>query len=109
MTQTIANNINNVFRYKEKIFTFLVTGIVVMTSLYVFFLQKAIVNVVARENIVKQSRSLSTDVSELESKYFIVKNTVNIDLAHEKGFKDSEITSFISSKSLTAMANHEQL
>ncbi len=109
MTQAIANNINNVFRYKEKIFTFLVVGIVTLTSLYVFFLQKAIVSVIARENIVKQSRSLSTEVSELEGKYFIVKNTINIELAHEKGFRDSEISSFISNKSLTAMANHDQL
>lgn len=105
MTQTIVQNINNVFRYREKIFIFLVAGIITCIFSYAYLLHQAITNVVARENVVKESRVLATELGELEAKYFVVKNTINIELAHEKGFKDAEISSFISKKSLTAMAN----
>lgn len=109
MTQAIAQNMNNVLRYKEAIFTFLAAGIVVLSLSYIFFLHSAIANVVAREAILKENRVLSTQVSELEGKYFSVKNKINIELAHEKGFKDSGVASYISAKSVTAMANHNEL
>ncbi len=110
MTQAIADNINNVFKYKERIFTFLIVGIIISGFAYVYLLHSAIANVVTREAVVKQNRILSTAVSELEAKYFEVKDTINIQLAHSKGFKDSDSTSYISaSKSLTAMANNHEL
>ncbi len=109
MTQLLVDNINGVFKYREKIFSFLVVAIFVMTASYVYLLHSAITNVVAREELVKESRTILTRVSELEAKYFLVKNTINAELAHEKGFKDSDTVSFISGQSLTAMANHNEL
>lgn len=109
MTQAITHNIHNVFKYKERVFTLLLTGIVLCGFAYAYLLHSAITNVVAREDIVKESRVVSTRVSELEAKYFQVKDTINIKLAHEKGFKDSEISLFISKKSETAMANAHEL
>jgi hypothetical protein len=38
-----------------------------------------------------------------------VKNRINIELAHEKGFAAAPSTSFISRKSVTAMAIHNEL
>jgi hypothetical protein len=109
MTQAIAQNINGIFKYREKILSLLVIGIVVSVFSYIYLLHSAIANVVTRADVAKESRELSTKVSELEAKYFSVKNTINIELAHSKGFKDSVATSFISKKSLTAMANHNEL
>jgi hypothetical protein len=109
MTQAITNNINNVIKYKERLLIALVSGIAIFGFMYVYLLHSAVTNVVAREDIIKESRMVSTRVSELEAKYFQVKDTINIQLAHEKGFKDSEISSFISKKSLTAMANINEL
>ncbi len=109
MTQAIAHNINSMMRYKEKVFIFLVVGIIALASSYAYLLHSAIANVVERNDLVKESRLTSTSVSELESKYFSVKNSINIELAHAKGFRDSEVSSFISKKSLTAMANHNEL
>lgn len=110
MTQAIAQNINDILKFKEKIFILLTICISIFALSYVYFLHSAISNVVARESVVKESRAISTEVSALEAKYFIVKNTINLDLAHEKGFKNSDEVSFISSKkSLTAMANHHEL
>lgn len=109
MTQVLANNINSMMKYKEKIFVFLVSGIMLCVIFYVILLQSAISNVIKREKLVLENRDKSTSVSELEAKYFSVKNSINIELAHAKGFKDSEVTLFISKKSLTAMVNNNEL
>ena len=109
MTQVLANNLKDVMKYRETIFTFLVCSIFILFASYIYFVHEAVTNVVAREQIVKENRALATNVSELEGKYFIVKNTISMELAHEKGFVAGEVSSFISSKSLTAMANHNEL
>lgn len=105
----VVQNINIVLKYKEKIVTVLIIGIVMSACMYAYLLHNAIENVIAREEIRKEMSSVSTNVSELEGKYFSVKNAVNIELAHAKGFKDTPVDSFISKKSLTAMVNHNEL
>lgn len=109
MTKAIVHNINNIYNYRERIFTILVVGIMFCALSYAYLLHGAITNVVQREKISKENRALSGQISELETKYFAVKNTIDIELAHAKGFKDSEASVFISKKSLTAMANHNEL
>ncbi len=106
MTKAIVNNI---YLYREKIFTFLIVGIVLCVISYAYLLHGAIANVVERERVVKENRVISGKISELEAKYFAIKNNINMELAQDKGFKDAEITAFISKKSLTAMANHNEL
>ena len=109
MTQVIVENLNTILRYRERIFAFLVFGIVVCASYYAYMVHSTIVNVVEREKIVKDIREKSTTISELESIYFSTKNKINIELAHAKGFEDSEVSSFISKKSLTAFVSHNEL
>lgn len=109
MTKVIAENLNTMMRYREKIFAFLAIAIVILASSYVFFIHSTIVNVVEREKILKGIRDKSTSVSTLESTYFTEKNKINIELAHAKGFQDSEVSSYISKKSLTAFVVHNEL
>ena len=105
MTQVVLKNLNSMLFYRERIFIALVAAVVIASCSYAFLLQKAIMNVVAREKISAEIRTTSTAVSELEAKYLTAKNTINIELAHAKGFKNAEVSNFISKKSLTAMAN----
>jgi hypothetical protein len=109
MTKVIVNNLNSIYSYKERIFKILVVGIAICALSYAYLLHGAIKNVVEREKISKASQTISGKINELESNYFAIKNTVDIELAHAKGFKDGEISTFISKKSLTAMANHNEL
>lgn len=106
-TLTIAYKISHY--YKERIFAILVTAIILTATSYVFLLQKAIVNVVERQHVVGLTKSASVDVSDLESEYFAAKNKITIDLARAKGMKDAQSISYISKKSVTAMAVHNEL
>jgi hypothetical protein len=109
MKQALAHNIKNIMRYKERILPVLVMGILISVGSYVFFVHKAIVNVVEREKIVKDIREKATVVSDMESKYLVAKNKINIELAHAKGFQDAEVTSYISKKALTAYVPNNEI
>ncbi len=105
MTQVITENINSILKYKERLFVFLIISILSFAVFYSYIVHSVIVNVVEREKIVKEIREKSTLVSELESKYFSIKNKINIELAYAKGFEETEISSFISKKSITAFVS----
>ena len=109
MTQTITILYKFSHHYRERIFRVLVATILVTACAYVFLLQKAIVNVVQRQKVSLETKSLSVKVGNLEEKYFSLKNGVTLDLAHSKGLKDAEVISYISKKPVTAMALHNEL
>lgn len=91
-------------QHRERIFAVLIVSILLTGCAYVFLLQKAIINVVQREKISKTAAEISMSVNELEAKYFTLKNTVTLELAHSKGLKDAEVTAYISKNSVTALA-----
>ncbi len=109
MTQVIAQNINIVLKNRERLFFILIAGILLFVSSYIYFVHSVIVNVVERDKIIKSIHQESTTISELESNYFSLKNKINLELAHSKGFQDSEVSTFISKKSLTAFVSHNEL
>jgi len=109
MTQLLAKNLLSSLQFRGRIFIVLLISILIVASYYVYLVHSVIVSVVERETIVKDIRIKSTAISELEASYFLVKNNINIELAHAKGFEDAEVSSFISKKSLTAFVSHNEL
>lgn len=109
MTKVIAENINSVLTYRTRIFWFLITGMIISSLFYAIFVHSAVINVIERGKILSEIRERSTAVSELESKYFNLKNRITMDMAHTKGFQDTEVSSYISKKSITAFVSHNEL
>ncbi len=109
MTQVIAENLQTVLKYKERIFSLLIISIFICGSYYAYIVHSTILNVVEKEKIVKDIRERSTRVGELETAYFKTKSQINIELAHAKGFKDTDVSNFISKKSLTAFVSNNEL
>ncbi len=109
MTQAITENINSMLKYRGRIFYTLLFGIIFLAIAYIVLVRSAIGNVVEREKVIKEIREKSTTVSELESNYFSMKSKINIELAHSKGFQDSEVSSFISKKPVTAFVSYNGL
>lgn len=104
MTKTITILYRATQHHRERVFAVLVACIFVTACAYIFLLQKAIVNVVQREKISKGASAVSMEINELEAKYFSLKNAITLELAYSKGLKPAEVTSYISMKSLTALA-----
>ncbi len=109
MTRTLTTLYVFSHRYKDRLFTILLASIIFTACAYVFLLQKAIINVVERQKLSEKVTSLSVQSGDLEAKYFSMKKSVTLELAHAKGFKDAEVTAYISKKPVTASVafNHE--
>jgi hypothetical protein len=103
MTKAITIIYQASHHHRERIFAVLVTAIVVAICAYVMLLQMAIVNVVQREKVSAQVKSVSANVGGLEEKYFTLKNGITLELAKAKGLKNAENISYISKKPVTAM------
>lgn len=109
MTKAITLVYEISHRHREKIFNILVVAILLTAFSYVFLLQRAIVNVVERQKVTEGTKALVVKVGGLEEKYFSIKNTITLDLAHSKGLKDAQEISYISKKAVTAMALPHEL
>ncbi|MDB5259320.1 MAG: hypothetical protein JWO73_528 [Candidatus Taylorbacteria bacterium] len=94
--------------YREAVFVVLVSCFALSLVWYGYSVRQAIVNVVQREAVVKQIQQKSSEVADLETKYFTLKNGVSIELAHKEGFREAPVSMFISKKSLGALTygNH---
>ena len=109
MTKTLTILYQASRHHRERIFTILVISIILAMFAYIFLLQKAIVNVVQREKLSKEVKSISADIGSLEEKFFSIKNAITLELAHSKGLKNAESVSYISKKSITAMVSPNEL
>jgi len=64
--------------------------------LYAYFVNQTIINVVAREKIEKDIADVSGEIGDTEFDYMTLRNNLTLDVAYAKGFKDTEVTAFVS-------------
>lgn len=75
--------------HKEKVLVWLLsTSIVSMAILYMFLVNGAVFNVVAREDLENQLATVNARVSELEFEYIGLRNSITIQYAYDRGFQD---------------------
>lgn len=68
----------------------LLTLIVVLFVLYIYFVSASVVHVVMRMQINNEMQQTSTEISQLDTKYIALQNKVSNDIASMKGY--TEIT-----------------
>ena len=81
--------------YKEKVAVWLL-GLTIVSSfiLYMFFVNGAVLNVVAREEVENDLASLNAEVSELEFQYISLRNSITIDYAYDRGLQEAQNVAF---------------
>lgn len=95
MTKAVATTISKVHLYRERIFYTLCAALALLAISYGYLLQKAIVNVVEREAMVKELRIATSRIADLESSYLALKNSVTLELAFDRGFKEATQLNYI--------------
>ncbi len=82
--------------FSKAIFISLTALIVAMIAAYIIFVNKAVLNAVAKEKIETQIASLNSDLSEKEFQYITGKGGVTMELASRLGFVSaSDNTTFV--------------
>lgn len=82
--------------YDRRLFWVALSLIVSSLLMYVYFLSLSIYGVIARKQAESQIASLSAKVSSLESRYAVLDKSINLELAHERGFVDVGVPKYIS-------------
>jgi hypothetical protein len=108
MTKIITNIYRISHYHRERLLSLFIISILLTMFAYIFLLQKAIINVVQRQEVSKSISKVSVDVSNLEEEYFSLKNGITLELAHTKGMKDAEVVSYISKSPITAMVRYNE-
>jgi hypothetical protein len=84
---------------KEKaIFWSLILGIFMTLSLYIYYINITVHNVVARQNLDNEAKELLVDVGNKEFEYISKKNSINLSSAFSLGFKETKVLAYISDK-----------
>jgi ABC-type lipoprotein release transport system permease subunit len=95
-SKTHALRIPLIYKLSNRTLFFILAGILVSVFVfYVYLVNKTVMNIVAREKTERTIATLSGAIGELELKYIHLRNSVTLDLAHAKGFKDVTSITFI--------------
>lgn len=90
-TQTIQK----IDRLSDTIFWSLLVGIVALSGMYMFNVQKAIRNVVERNNIQADIVALSSKLSESEFQYINSVGDITLESAQKLGFQSAVEKTFV--------------
>jgi len=72
--------------------------VLMLVSLYVYFIGSSIVNVLVRKEINQEIAATNSRISDLESQYLAQQNAINLAYARSLGFEDIENKQFVSSE-----------
>ena len=81
---------------EKTLFWTLLCVLFLSASLYIYFINATVHNVVARQNLEDQSSGLTLTIGSEEFQYINSRNTINLDLAYSLGFKETKVKSYIS-------------
>lgn len=98
--KSIKNNIVNTLLYRERIFYVFAFLIFSLVLTYAALVHTTVHNIVAREDLIKQTRNKSGEIGMLEAHYFSLKNSVTLAVAQELGFSEPSSPVYISKKAL---------
>lgn len=97
----IVNN-NNI---EKRVLSILLYSLGILALAYVLILGNTIFNIVARQSLGAQIKTLSNEVGDLEFKYLSMSNKIDLALSQEMGFKEAK-TIFAVRKSLGVLNIH---
>jgi len=96
-------NIVNNNNLERRILGILLYSIGTLALCYVFILGNMIFNVVARQGLALQERTLSNEVGDLELSYLSASSKIDLALSSSMGFKEAK-TTFAVRKSLGTLS-----
>lgn len=80
----------------RRIFWIAVGFLLFSLGLYVYFLSISVVSVVSRKSAQQQAVRLAASISMLESQYVALDKRIDLTLAHQLGFVDIDVPTYLS-------------
>ena len=80
---------------KKGLFWILMSGLVLFSGAYLYFLTQTVINTAFYQSIEKKIAVLNSEVGELESEYISLKKEINFELAEKLGFAETTTIKFV--------------
>lgn len=80
---------------RRTLFRFIISGLIILGIMYVYFIGSITFNVLARKSLENTVRNLNSSISELELVYLNNLNQIDKEYALEKGFVDAKNSIFV--------------
>ncbi len=107
--KAIQKNLKKIDEHSKGMFWFLASSLLLMTVWYVYLVNTAAFNGVRWSKAEEGISSLGATVSELESSYLSLKQSVTLSLAYAKGFEDVKDVTFISTEKVGSVATAKEI
>ena len=104
MTQHAVQAIRKIERISKSVFWTMVAIIVVLGFTYMYFINKTIWNVAAREKMQNEILVINSQLGEKEFEYIKSKGSITMESARELGFSQPERVSFVTKEILKTVA-----
>lgn len=108
-TYTTGVNIVNNNNLEKRILNSMLVALGLLAFCYIIFLGNTVFNIIERQALSREARTLSNEVGTLELEYLSISNKVDLTLATSLGFKESKEKQYTTRKSLGSLklANNE--
>lgn len=90
-------------RYQYAFFILCVFAITSIVA-YLFAVNQTVRNAVVIEQMERKVSDLLVDISDMEFQYITTKNTIDLEDAHELGFRTAQAKTFVSRETSVALA-----
>jgi len=107
--KTTQKNIKWLNKNGKSLFWSLACLLLAVTSVYIYLVNTAALNGVYRGKAEQNVTSVGATVSELESRYLSLKQSVTLSLAYARGFEDVKAVKFISTPKVGAVARVNEI
>lgn len=88
------------------VFWGLVFTLVLFASLYMFLINKTVLNVAAAQRMEKTMANLGSQTGEMEATYMTLKNSIDLNLATSLGFSPTKNTKYINRTTLGRLSSN---
>lgn len=88
--------------FERRALATLFSVMIVLVGLYGFLISTSIINVLVREEVGQNIADLHSYISDLESEYLMLKNSITLGLAYDLGFTDTAKKTFVTRKTLSS-------
>lgn len=107
--KALRKNLKRLDKHSKGLFWSLACLLLLMTSVYIYLVNTAALNGVYRGKAEQKVTSVGAEVSELESRYLSLKQSVTLSLAYARGFEDVKTVKFISTPKVGAVARANEI
>lgn len=107
--KTLQHNLKWFDKNGKGVFWSLAALLLLMTAWYVYLVNTAALNGVHWSNTQEDIRGRGAAVSELESRYLSLKQSVTLSLAYAKGFEDVKNVTFIGAEKVGTVATAKEI